>query len=425
MYITDSYDPGRESNTLSGSFFVNDYGQLNISNLTIRPWIPHNDSTMPLVGTGGPKEAVFKYNGSLVNMISPNTGIYAWLNSAGWISAGGSIVNMGGLVNPISNYGGEVRIPVGVVNNATGPFGLQLFLEDDYYPYESNMLSTTFTEDTAPVIEALDNALCSPNVQGSDIGCKYEVFLKYYDASSKMSDTSRVTATYKGQILVDDQSFAQLGVSVPNPVSGTVIFPVFIPTSGEPNHLVNDLMVTLVNDDGNASLESSTPIDEFCEPYFPVELETRSASLVDNATGLWALQFGFNDTAGLLSNSALLFATVNSSSGVLTTIFNGYPLGNAGGLQINGTYPYYPNGSFNCSIQPIQPINATLGIGAFSFNYMEPAQAVQASLENLPTINWFLTQPSYRDSDAQQEELDPGTIPPEDDYKIYIPMVGG
>jgi hypothetical protein len=426
LQIADSFNPSRQSNVIGNGFIVADYGQLNVSNLIVRPWIPQNDSSMPQAGAGGPKEAVFKYNGSLVNMISPNsTGIYAWLNSAGWISAGGSIANMGGVINPISNYGGEVRIPVGVVNNATGPSSLWLFLEDDSYPYESNDLSTTFTDDLAPVITDLDNALCSPSVQGSDIGCKYEVFLKYYDASGKMSDASRITANYKGQILIDDQSFAQLGVSVPNPVSGSVGFKVFIPMADEPNHIVNDLIVTLINDSGIASLEESTPIDEFCEPYFPVDLETQSASLVNNATGLWALQFAFNDTAGLLSNSALLFATVNSSSGVLTTIFNGYPLGNAGGLQINGTYPYYPNGSFNCSIQPIQPINATLGIGAFSFNYMEKAQAVQASLENLPTINWFLTQPSYRDSDVQQEELDSGMNPPDDDYKIYLPVTSG
>jgi len=422
MYITDSYDPGRESNTLSGSFLVKDYGQLNISNLTIRPWIPQNDSIMPLAGTGGPKEAVFKYNGSLFNMISPNTGIYAWLNSAGWISAGGSIANMGGLINPISNFGGEVHIPVGFVNNATGPFGLQLFLEDDFYPYESNVLSRTFTDDLAPEIKALDNTLCSPSVQGSDIGCKYDVYLKYYDASGAISDASKITATYKGQTLIDDQTFTQLGASVSNPVDGSVSFQIFIPTTDEANHIVNDLMVVLVNDYGNASLEQSTPIDEFCEPYFPVELETKSTYLVDNTTGLWALQFGFNDTAGLLSNSALLFATVNSSSGVLTSIFNGNPLGNAGILAINNYYPYYPNGTFNCTVQPI---NATVGTGAFSFNYMEEESAVQMSLENLPTINWFLTQPSYRDSNVQQDDLDSGTIPPEEDFKIYVPVVGG
>jgi hypothetical protein len=246
--------------------------------------------------------------------------------------------------------------------------------------------------------------------------------LKYYDASGAISDASKITATYKGQTLIDDQTFAQLGASVSNPVDGSVSFQIFIPTTDEANHIVNDLMVVLVNDYGNASLEQSTPIDEFCEPYFPVELETKSTYLVDNTTGLWALQFGFNDTAGLLSNSALLFATVNSSSGVLTSIFNGNPLGNAGILAINNYYPYYPNGTFNCTVQPI---NATVGTGAFSFNYMEEESAVQMSLENLPTINWFLTQPSYRDSNVQQDDLDSGTIPPEEDFKIYVPVVGG
>jgi hypothetical protein len=101
MVIADSYDPGRESNVINGSFFVADYGQLNISSLAVRPSGLFNASFGSTQPAGVLKEAVFKYNGSLVNMVSQNTGIYAWLNSAGWISAGGSIANMGGIINPI------------------------------------------------------------------------------------------------------------------------------------------------------------------------------------------------------------------------------------------------------------------------------------------------------------------------------------
>lgn len=424
MKISAASDPGRMSNVLGGVFNVGGFGVLNISDLAVYTNSQLNSAVQLSSDAECSTTAVFHYNGSMQNMVGNSTALYAWQNSTGWISPGVPIDNMNGTVIRNTHYSGMVSIPLPNALNDSSPFDLTIFLEDTAYSYNSNELSTTFAGCSSPTIVDLSNQLCSPDVQGGEIGCKYNVTISYYDAGGAISSASRVTIKLDEDTLIDDKMLSELGVSVTNPVQGNLTIPVLIPSTGEANGALHELTATLVNDEAYPSNEAKSPVTQICQPNFPLDIETTSTGLATNQSDLWLVNFAFNDSAGVITNGARIVAEVNSS-GILTTIYNGLPIGGAGGLTANGYYSYFPNGAFNCTISPV---NATVGNGYFSFNYTEPSGAQSASEDPIyPTLNWFLVEPAFRDSDAQQAVLDPGSIveppePPKLPPRTYLPI---
>jgi len=121
------------------------------------------------------------------------------------------------------------------------------------------------------------------------------------------------------------------------------------------------------------------------------------------STTKWEVQFGYNDSASLLGIDSMITAVVNDN-GALHYIYNDYPLGKVGSLTPYTSYRY----SVICNDAPVW-VTRTVGNGSFSFAYNAATLAyyTQAAAET-PTVDWFLTDSTQRDSNLQQTALVPG-----------------
>ncbi len=408
VQVESALTPGRLSNAIENDFFAGNYGLLNISNLQILSMKPMNGEIGCLAA------AYFHYNGSELNMVKPGTNIYAWQNTAGWIGPGGTLNRSGAEIMPRDSQSGEVLVGLPGIYNNSSSFQLRVFLEDDSYPYQSNELLGLFTGCGTPLILDMDYLECGPGVGEGVIGCRITQRIHYYDAFGAISGAARLSIAYGDQVLIDDLTLDELGVSVPNPVQGYLFVPLIIPSIGNATELNSDLLVRITNEDGVSSDEASMPLHVSCQPDFPLVLNTTSALLINQAESLWRIDATYNDSAGLLSNASLLTAVLNKS-GALRTVYNALPISEAGGVIPNSSYLTYPSVGANCTVVPV---NGSAGDLYFAVN--ANGNLAKTIINEDVQLSWFLTEPATRDSKVQQISL---LTNGDTTYSIFTPIV--
>ena len=412
LAVASASNSSHVSNTLTGYSTVKN-GAVWLSELTFGHQVFNNSVASD--GCGLPV-ASFKYNSTAANMVSATTNLYAWHNGLGWISAGGPISNASGEIMPDTPTTGEILLPI-LVTNSSLPFELSLFLEDTAYEYDTDPVSGIYSGCDTLQITSFDQHLCGPWVQNGRIGCRYDLMIGYQDDNGKMGPNARLSIEYDGEMLVDGQTLADLGLSVSDPTTGVLSLPVLLPQIGQ-NGLLHPLHAVLENEDGDKSMPAVTEVSEFCFHEFALVLNSTAAYPINNSATQWRVMGTYNDSAGLVSNTSLLSAVLNSPSDGLRTIYNAVPLGSVGRAWETNGYAYFPE-ALNCSALPING-----SIGSLAFDLDTAIVPSRAAADETAELAWFLAEPPSRDAAAPTILLDPSVEPPpEEGAKNFVPII--